>query len=422
MSVFGVFAVLITATAVLAWFNERFLRLPSTIGVMAAALFVSLMLIVAAQLGLGAERWAEELLGQIDFNAVLMQGMLSFLLFAGALHVDLNRLLERKWSILSLATIGVVLSTFLMGGLFYLLLRLFDIQIPFIYALLFGALISPTDPIAVMGVLRGAKAPKRLETMIIGESLFNDGVGVVVFSVILGIAAAGHDVSALEVGKLFLEEAVGGVFYGLALGYVAYRMLRSVDQHTVEILITLALVMGGYYLAGVLHTSGPIAMVVAGLFIGNHGRVFGMSEGSRQHLDNFWELTDEILNALLFAIIGFEILVLDPEPRLLPIVALTVPLALAVRFVCVGAPISLLARVRDYPPGTVALMTWGGLRGGISIALALAIPASPYRDVIVVVTYGIVVFSILVQGLTVGRAVRWVIARIESRDASRSAV
>ncbi|RKZ12857.1 sodium:proton antiporter [bacterium] len=422
MSVFGVFAVLMTATAVLAWFNERFLRLPSTIGVMAAALFVSLMLIVAAQLGLGAERWAEELLGQIDFNAVLMQGMLSFLLFAGALHVDLNRLLERKWSILSLATIGVVLSTFLMGGLFYLLLRLFDIQIPFIYALLFGALISPTDPIAVMGVLRGAKAPKRLETMIIGESLFNDGVGVVVFSVILGIAAAGHDVSALEVGKLFLEEAVGGVFYGLALGYVAYRMLRSVDQHTVEILITLALVMGGYYLAGVLHTSGPIAMVVAGLFIGNHGRVFGMSEGSRQYLDNFWELTDEILNALLFAIIGFEILVLDPEPRLLPIVALTVPLALAVRFVCVGAPISLLARVRDYPPGTVALMTWGGLRGGISIALALAIPASPYRDVIVVVTYGIVVFSILVQGLTVGRAVRWVIARIESRDASRSAV
>jgi len=420
MSVFGVFAVLITATALLAWFNERFLRLPATIGVMAAALFLSLLLIVAGQLGLGAERWAEELLGQVDFNAVLMQGMLSFLLFAGALHVDLNRLLERKWSILSLATIGVVLSTFLMGGLFYLLLRLFEINIPFIYALLFGALISPTDPIAVMGVLRGAKAPKRLETMIIGESLFNDGVGVVVFTVVLGVAAAGHEASTLEVGKLFLEEAVGGALYGFALGYVAYRMLKAVDQHTVEILITLALVTGGYYLAGVLHTSGPIAMVVAGLFIGNHGRVFGMSDGSREYLDNFWELTDEILNALLFAIIGFEILVLDSEPRVLAIVALTIPLLLVVRFVTVGAPISLLARVRDYPPSTVALMTWGGLRGGISIALALAIPASPYRDLILVVTYGVVVFSILVQGLTVGRAVRWAMVRMETREAARA--
>ena len=420
MSVFGVFAVLITATALLAWFNERFLRLPATIGVMAAALFLSLMLIVGARLGLPAEHWAEEVLGQVDFNAVLMQGMLSLLLFAGALHVDLNRLLERKWSILSLATVGVVLSTFLMGGLFYLLLRLFDINIPFIYALLFGALISPTDPIAVMGILRGAKAPERLETMIIGESLFNDGVGVVVFTVVLGVATAGHAISAPEVGKLFLEEAVGGALYGFVLGYVAYRMLKSVDQHTVEILITLALVTGGYYLAGVLHTSGPIAMVVAGLFIGKHGRIFGMSEGSREHRDNFWELPDEILNALLFAIIGFEILVLDPEPRLLPIVVLMIPLALVVRFVTVGAPISLLARVRDYPPSTVALMTWGGLRGGISIALALAIPASPYRDVILFVTYGIVVFSILVQGLTVGRAVRWAMVRMETREAART--
>jgi CPA1 family monovalent cation:H+ antiporter len=278
MSVFGVFAVLITATAILAWVNERFLRLPSTIGVMAAALSISLLLIVAAPLGLGAEDWAEDLLGRVDFNAVLMEGMLSFLLFAGALHVDLSRLLERKWSILSLATLGVVLSTFLLGGLFYLLLRLSGIEIPFIHALLFGALISPTDPIAVMGILRGARAPERLETMIIGESLFNDGVGVVVFTVVLGVAAAGHDLSMFDVGRLFLKEAVGGLLFGLALGYLAYRMLRAVDRATVEILITLALVMGGYHLAGVLHTSGPIAMVVAGLFIGNHGRVFGMSE------------------------------------------------------------------------------------------------------------------------------------------------
>jgi CPA1 family monovalent cation:H+ antiporter len=411
MSVFGVFAVLITATALLAWFNERFLRLPSTIGVMTAALVLSLLLIAGGWLGLGGERWAEELLGTIDFNILLMQGMLSFLLFAGALHVDLNALLERKWSILSLATIGVVLSTLLMGTLFYLLADLFGAPIPYLWALLFGALISPTDPIAVMGILRNANAPKSLESMIIGESLFNDGVGVVVFSLLLGIAASGHEVSAGEAGLLFLEEAVGGAVFGLVLGYLAYRLLRSVDQHAVEVLITLALVSGGYYLAGRLHTSGPIAMVVAGLFIGNHGRVFGMSEKSRERLDNFWELIDEILNALLFAMIGFEILILDLEPVFLPIVMFTIPLALAVRFVCVGAPISVLKLVRGYPWGTVGLMTWGGVRGGISIALALALPASPHRALILVVTYAIVVFSILVQGLSLGRAVRWAMAR-----------
>jgi len=414
MSIFGVFAVLITATALLAWFNERFLRLPSAIGVMTAALVLSLLLIFAGWLGLGGDRWAEQLLGTIDFNALLMQGMLSFLLFAGALHVDLNSLLERKWSILTLATIGVVLSTLTLGSLFYFLVKIFGMQIPYLYALLFGALISPTDPIAVMGILRNARAPKSLESMIIGESLFNDGVGVVVFSLLLGIATSGHEVTAGEAGMLFLEEAVGGVLYGLALGYLAYRLLRSVDQHTVEILITLALVSGGYYLAGKLHTSGPIAMVVAGLFIGNHGRVFGMSEGSREYLDNFWELIDEILNALLFAMIGFEILVLDLEPAYLPIVLFTIPLALAVRFVCVGLPISLLRLVRGYPWGTVGLMTWGGVRGGISIALALALPASPYRDLILVVTYAVVVFSILVQGLSLGRAVSWAMARERS--------
>jgi len=381
---------------------------------MAAALVLSLLLIVAGQLGLGAELWAERLLGEVDFSVLLMQGMLSFLLFAGALHVDLNALLDRKWPILSLATIGVVASTLLLGSLFYLLVRLFDIQIPFIHALLFGALISPTDPIAVMGILRSARAPKSLESMIIGESLFNDGVGVVVFSLLLGIAASGHEVSAVEAGTLFLEEAVGGVIFGLVLGYVAYRLLRAVDERTVEILITLALVSGGYYLAGVLHTSGPIAMVVAGLFIGNHGRIFGMSDSSREHLDSFWELIDEILNALLFAIIGFEILILDPEPAYLPIAAFTIPLALAVRFVCVGTPISLFKLVRGYPRGTVGLMTWGGVRGGISIALALALPASPYRDLILVVTYAIVVFSILIQGLSLGRAVSWVMDRERS--------
>ena len=406
MSVYALLALLITVTALLAWLNERFLRLPPAIGVMSSALFLSVVLVVAGSLGWGAERWAERLFQQVDFNAVLMQGMLSFLLFAGALHVDLNNLFRRKWSILTLATVGVLISTFLVGTAMHFLLRLLGLPLPYLWSLLFGALIAPTDPIAVMSTLKRVGAPKDLESMIIGESLFNDGVGVVVFTMVLGFAAGGRHLSAAGVAALFLEEAVGGALVGLILGYLVYRMLKSVDNYAVEVLLTLALVAGGYALAGVLHTSGPIAMVVAGLFIGNHGRLFGMSDKTREHLDTFWELVDEILNAMLFVMIGFELLVLELRPAFLLAGALAVPLVLGARLASVGLPLAALRRVRSFPPRTVRLMTWGGVRGGISIALALSLPPSPQQDLILVTTYVVVVFSILVQGLTLGRAVK----------------
>ena len=271
-----------------------------------------------------------------------------------------------------------------------------------------AALISPTDPIAVMGILRNAKAPKRLETMIIGESLFNDGVGVVVFTVVLGIAAAGHDVSMVEVGKLFAEEAVGGVILGLVLGAIAFWMLRQVDDYSVEVLITLALVMGGYSLALALHTSGPLAMVVAGLFIGNQGRRLAMSDSTREHLDTFWELVDEILNAVLFVLIGLEVLILAFTGTIFAAGVIAIPLVLACRFACVSLPVLVMRSRREFSPGVIRVLTWGGLRGGISVALALSIPAGPERDIILPVTYAVVVFSILVQGLTIGPLVRTV--------------
>ncbi len=406
MSLFALFAVLITITALLSYLNEKTLRLPPSIGVMAAALAASILLILLSQTGLVSDDWAESLIGQIDFSAVLLHGMLSFLLFAGALHINVDDLLGRKWSILSLATFGVVLSTFLVGAAVWALGRVLGVDLPFIHALLFGALISPTDPIAVLGILKTAGAPKDLEVMMAGDSLFNDGIGVVVFTMLVGFAAGGRQVSAAGVAELFLVEAVGGALYGLVIGYAAYKLLSTVDNYVVEILITLALVAGGYALAEALHTSGPLAMVVAGLIIGNHGRAFGMSERTRIHLDTFWELIDEILNALLFVMVGLEVLILDRQGISLLLGVLAIPIVLGARLVSVGAPIALLSRVRTYPAGTVPMMTWGGVRGGISIALALALPPSPYRDLILLITYTVVIFSILVQGLTIGRVVR----------------
>lgn len=408
MSLFSLFAILITITALLSYFNERTLRLPPSIGVMAAALTGSILLILLGRLGLFPIEWAEDLIGGIDFNALLMRGMLSFLLFAGALHVNLEDLLKRKWSILTLATAGVLLSTFLIGTTMYGILVLLGLNLPYGYALLFGALISPTDPIAVLGILKSAGVSKDLETMIAGESLFNDGVGIVVFTMVSGLAIGGHAVHWTEAAELFLLEAMGGVVYGLALGYIAYRLLKTINNYTVEILITLSLVAGGYALAAQIHTSGPIAMVVAGLFIGNHGRTFGMSERTREHLDNFWELIDETLTAMLFVMIGFELLVLDIRPIFLFCGFLAIPVVLLMRFLSVGGPISLLKLIRSFPPGTVTMMTWGGVRGGISIALALSLVDSPHRDLILLITYSVVIFSILVQGLTIGRlARRW---------------
>jgi CPA1 family monovalent cation:H+ antiporter len=407
MELFSLAAVLITLTALFSYINHRFIGLPTTVGVMLIALVMSLLILFAGSWGFaGLEARAERTLAAVDFDETVMYGMLSFLLFAGALHININDLAQQKWVIFLLATVGVLISTVLIGTLAWGVLHLFGFQFPYLHCLLFGALISPTDPIAVMATLKTVGIGKTLETKIAGESLFNDGVGVVVFLVLLGLVTSPDQVTLEGTLLLFAEEVVGGVLVGLALGYAGYGLLRSVDNYQVEILLTLAVVMGGYTLAMALHTSGPIAIVVAGLLIGNRGRRLAMSDRTRQHLDTFWELLDEILNAVLFVLIGLEVLVLPFSPPVLLAGLLMVPLVLAARVVSVGIPVAVMRLRRDFSPNVVKIMVWCGLRGGISVALALSLPPSPGRDVFVAMTYVIVVFSIVGQGLTVARVVR----------------
>ncbi len=406
MDLVSVISVLLTIAALFGYLNERYVHLPSTIGLMLIALVMSLGLIVLGHFGLAPGRVVREFLAHVDFNQALMHGMLSFLLFAGALHVNLEDLNRNRWTVGLLATGGVIVSTALIGVAGWWLFGMLGVDLPLLYCLVFGALISPTDPIAVLAVLKSVGVSRDLEAKIAGESLFNDGVGVVVFLVLLGIAAEGTGVHAGDIALLFAREALGGAVFGLAVGYLAYRMLKGVDNYSVEVLITLALVAGGYALADHLHLSGPIAIVVAGLLIGNHGRLLAMSSDTRAHLDTFWELIDETLNAVLFVLIGLEVLVLTFTPRLLLAGALMIPLVLVARFVSVGLPVRLLGRMREFSPHAIPMLTWGGLRGGISVALALSMPAGSERPVILAVTYVVVVFSILVQGLTVGRLAR----------------
>ena len=373
---------------------------------MLIAMLISVSLVVLGHFGFeGIQDRATAVLQSIDFNKALMHGMLSFLLFAGALHVNLEDLARHKWIISILATFGVVISTFIVGGSAWIVFWLIGIKLSFIYCLLFGSLIAPTDPIAVIGILKKAGVPKSLETKITGESLFNDGVAVVVFLVIMGIIAGGHDVTVQHIILLFIEEAIGGIFFGFFIGWLTYLMLKSVDNYQVEVLLTLALVMGGYALAHAIHVSGPIAMVVAGIFIGNRGRLFAMSERTREHLDSFWELMDEILNAVLFLLIGLEVLVIATKGSYLIAGLAMIPIVLLARFISVGLPVTFMRRIKDFSPNVVKIMTWGGLRGGISVALALSIPSGPEREALLTVTYIIVVFSILVQGLTIKRLV-----------------
>ena len=406
MEVLDLAALLLTLAAIFSYINFRFLKLPTTIGIMLIAMLISISLVVLGHCGFESiQNKATVVLEGIDFNKALMHGMLSFLLFSGALHVNLEDLDQHKWIISILATFGVVMSTFIVGSIAWMVFLLIGLKLPFIYCLLFGSLIAPTDPIAVIGILKKAGVPKSLETKITGESLFNDGVAVVVFLVIMGIVTGGHDVTAGHIMLLFVKEAIGGVLFGLAIGWLAYRMLKSVDNYQVEVLLTLALVMGGYAFAHAIHVSGPIAMVVAGIFIGNRGRLFAMSENTREHLDSFWELMDEILNAVLFLLIGLEILVLTIKGNYLIAGLIMIPVVLLARFISVGMPVTFMRRVRDFSPHAVKIMTWGGLRGGISVALALSLPNGPEREALLTVTYIIVIFSILVQGLTIERFV-----------------
>ncbi len=404
MNVVQTITILVCISALFGYLNHRVLRLPVTIGLMAIALAMSLILLLLGKLGFDINVRAEAFIRSIDFNEALMHGMLSCLLFAGALHVNLSDLLDQKWIVGTLASVGVVLSTFVIGGASYYLFSLVGLHLPFLYCLLFGALISPTDPVAVMGILKEARLPKPLEVKVVGESLFNDGVGVVVFLVLMSLIPR-DSVLISDVVLLFVEEVLGGALLGILLGFGAYLMLKSVDNYQVEILITLALVMGGYELANLLHTSGPIAVVVAGLLIGNQGRRLAMSEKTREHLDAFWDLVDELLNAILFVLIGLEVLVLSYQSAYLKAGLVAIPLVLFARFITVWLQVKVFSLVREFTQRAVAILTWGGLRGGISVALALSLPAGPARDAVLLITYTVVVFSILVQGLTIKRLI-----------------
>ena len=406
MNLFSVVAILVSLAALFSYVNHRWLKLPTTIGLMLIALLLSLGLVLASRLGLGLEPYAARLLARIDFSETLLHGMLSFLLFAGSLHIELEDLLRHKVVIGTLATIGVLTSTVLVGIASYYAFGLLGLGVPLMFCFLFGSLISPTDPIAVLAILKTAKAPRALETKIAGESLFNDGIAVVVFIVLLHVATGTEAMGAGDIVVLLLREALGGAGLGLACGAIAYGLLKKVDDYQVEILITLALVMGGYALAMALHVSGPIAIVMAGLLVGNHGRMLAMSEHTRENLDKFWELVDEILNAVLFVLIGLEVLLIAFEKSLLLAILIAIPITLLSRFVSVGIPLAFLRRSQSIEPRTVRILTWGGLRGGISVALALTLPQGPHRNTLLAVTYGVVVFSILVQGMTIKSLVR----------------
>ena len=406
-------SVCLGVTALLSYLNHRFVKLPTTIGVMVIALAISLAIVALDALGLahGLRQYEESFLRAIDFSGVLMQGMLSFLLFAGALHVDLNALKKYRWQVATLALVGTVLSTMLVGLGLWLALPWLGVELPLMHCLLFGALISPTDPIAVRGILKSAGAPKDLELLIAGESLFNDGVGVVIFSLLVGMLASGSAPSASVAFELLLREAGGGIAFGLVLGYLTFHLLKSIDNYQVEVLLTLAAVMGGYALASHLHVSGPLAMVVAGLMTGNGGRALAMSDSTRRYVDMFWELLDEILNAVLFVLIGMEVLLISFTAPLLLGGAAAIVVTLLARSLTVGIPVALLPNLFRLPPGSSRVLTWGGLRGGISVALALSLPVGPERSTVLALTYVVVVFSILAQGLTISHVIRSAMGR-----------
>ncbi|WP_062389580.1 cation:proton antiporter [Pseudomonas abietaniphila] len=403
-------AVFLCITAVLAFFNRRYVGLPSAIGVMGIALGLSLLNMAMDAMGFHALHSLEQsLVESIDFSELLMQGMLSLLLFAGALHVNLSELRAYRWQVASLAVVGTTASTLIIGYGLWALLSLTSLELPLSYCLVFGALISPTDPIAVMGILKSAGAPKSVELVIAGESLFNDGVSVVLFSLIVAMIASGEAPSVMGASQLLLLEAGGGAILGAAVGYATYLMLKSIDSYQEEVLITLAAVLGGYALATHLHVSGPLAMVVMGLIVGNQGRSYAMSQQTEKHVDMFWELIDEILNAVLFVLIGLEVVLIQFSNPLITTGLVVIALTLLSRLLTVGLPIRLLGQRFRLPSGSWSVLTWGGLRGGISVALALSLPAGDARDVVVSLTYLVVIFSILIQGMSIGTLVKRVI-------------
>lgn len=404
MSLFTIISLVITITGLFSYINYRFIKLPNTIGLMAIAIIFSLFLVVLQFCGVGIENQALPILKQIHFDRTLIDGILSFLLFAGSLHVDLTELKKQKWVIFSLALLGTLASTFIIGAIMYYVFQLVGLQVPWVYSFLFGALISPTDPIAVMAMLKNAHADHSLQVKIAGESLFNDGVGIVIFLTILQLVTQSN-ISMANVTLLFFREAVGGVLFGLILFAIAYFLMRTVKDYFVLILITLAIVTGGYTLALYLEVSGPIAMVVTGIFIGNHGRYKVLEKKAQKYLDVFWEVIDEVLNSVLFVLIGLEILIVKFTATYLYGGLLAIIVVLFARFVSVWVPITLFRMKKQFVDRVVFILTWGGLRGGLCVAMALSIPPSPYREIILTATYIVMAFSVLVQGLTMQTSV-----------------
>lgn len=407
MDYFIITSILVFLSALFGYINVRFIKLPNTIGLTLITILFTMGVFALSYVDdtlLSAERF---IISKIDFKVVLLDIMLSFLLFAGALHTDVQKLKQQRWPVLVFATFGVLVSTFLIGISTYYLLMIIGLQVKFIYCLLFGALISPTDPIAVLGILKKAGAPKKLEIKIVGESLFNDGVGVVIFLTIFGLASGSESSFSInDVLELFAVEVFGGLLLGAFLGWLTYKLLKRIDDYNIEVIITLATVMTGTMIATHLHVSAPLAMVVAGLIIGgNKTREEAMSKLTQDYVDKFWELLDILLNTILFVLIGMEILVLDLETEYILAGVLIIPVALLCRYLSLLIPVNIFKRKLDFVPNTNLIMTWGGLRGAISIALALGLTESMERDLFLVITYIIVIFSILVQGLTVGKLI-----------------
>ena len=415
MSIFSIGAILVGLSALFGFFNHRFLHLPHTIGLVVIALLASLsiiglnLIVPSVQIG----QRVTDVLRQIDFNETLMHGMLSFLMFAGALHADFSAIKTSRLTIGVMAVFGTLISTFVIGASMWFLLGFFEFKFPFVWALVFGALISPTDPVAVLSLFKTVEVPDTLQAKMTGESLFNDGVGVVLFTVVLAIALAdeghGGNIGPTEVIKLFFTEVAGGALLGLVAGYIGYRAMYGIDESSLEVLITLALVMVTYSLALSLHMSGPIAMVVAGLFIGNSGVKYAMSEKTRDYVLTFWTLIDEILNSVLFLLIGLEVLVVAESIENLWFALLAIPVTLFARTFSVTIPITILSRWENFTKGAVPILIWGGLRGGIAVALALSLPDIKYKFAILTITYGVVLFSIIVQGLTVKPLIKRVV-------------
>ncbi len=407
LSAFDIAALLVVASALLGWFNHHFVKLPHVIGLTVMGALASIGLMVANALipGITLDDWVARTLVDLNFTDTLLQGMLSFLLFAGALHVDLARLKVAWLPVLLLSTVGVVISTVLVGLAMWGMGLLLGLSVAPIWYFVFGALIAPTDPVSVLGVLREENVPASLQSAVAGESLFNDGVGIVIFTILLGAAVTGADFSLSEGARLFAIEAGGGVLVGLVFGYIGYRALASMDEYTLEVLITLAIVMGGYALCSYFHISGPLAMAVAGLLIGNQGVTFAMSDVTRDYVLKFWELVDELLNSVLFLLIGLEMIALVPGVDEMILGLAAIPLTLAARAVGIVVSTKAIPAARLQDKGAGRVLWWGGLRGGISIAIALSLPAGETRELILAATFAAVLFSVLVQRATLGRLI-----------------